>query len=120
MRLGKGEIVRKHFDLHSGEPFLLEVDNNDGSTFFIEFRDASVAAQIGNLHANIFDSIRSAGDGRYFRLTLVGDEDQIGVHGVQKGWYVARWVSVEDAQKYRKSWSILRQQSLTDPFNLPD
>ena len=102
--------MRKYFHLVEDEPFTIELDNDDGTIEGIDFQDARVVAETGNLHANIRDSVRRFDDTRLFRLTTVGDEDQIGAHGISKGWYVARWISEEDARKLHKSWSVLSRQ----------
>jgi hypothetical protein len=107
--------MRKYFDLIPGEPFLLEITDDKGGTTFVEFKDAAEYAVIGNLYANINDSVRTAGlADKFFRLTLVGDEDQVSAYGIQRGWYVARWISREEADRLRQSWSILRKQPNRD------
>jgi hypothetical protein len=110
--------MRKYFDLVEHEALILEIDNDDGSFSAIDFRDARVAAEIANLHANIFESIRSFDKKCFFHLIVVGDEDQVDGHGIKKGWYVVRWISEEDARKCHKSWNILRRQTaFTNPYS---
>jgi hypothetical protein len=101
--------MRKHFDLHPEEAFLIEIEDERGHTTFVEFRDAAEFAVIGNPYANIEESVRRV-HGRFFRLTIVGEEDQNSARGIQKGWYIARWISNEDANKLRHSWEVLREQ----------
>jgi hypothetical protein len=102
--------MRKYFHLVEDEPFTIELDNDDGTIEVIDFRDARVVAETGDLYTNIRDSVRIFDDIRLFRLTTVGDEDQTGSHGIFKGWYVARWISEEQARKLHKSWSVLSRQ----------
>jgi hypothetical protein len=109
--------MRKYFDLVEHEAFILEIDNDDGSLSPMAFRDARVVAQIANLHANVCESIRLFDKSRFFHLTVVGDEDQVDARGIERGWYVARWISEEDARKLHESWnrkSLMSKNSITD------
>jgi len=73
--------MRKHFDLHPEEAFLIEIEDERGHTTFVEFRDAAEFAVIGNPYANIDESVRRV-HGRFFRLTIVGEEDQNSARGI--------------------------------------
>ena len=96
---------RKRIDDHLGSEMMIEVE---GSRF--AFPDCFNFAEIGNLQANITEHVLKARDGRYIRLTVVGDAEVDGAHGVLKGWYVARFLDEESAIKTRESWAVLRDQ----------
>jgi hypothetical protein len=104
--------MRKYFELAEGEPFILELDNDDGRPEYIDWRDARAVAKTGDVYTNIRESIRRFDETRLFRLTTVGDEDETGGHGVKKGWYVARWISEDCARLLHKSWSVLSRQPI--------
>ena len=61
--------MRKYFDLVEHEALILEIDNDDGSFSAIDFRDARVAAEIANLHANILSQFDPSTRNVFFTLS---------------------------------------------------
>lgn len=105
--------MRVNFDLIEDENFTIEI----GQELFV-FRRLNKFAQIGIRDANVWDHVLITDDGRFLRVTIVGEDERLSSIGVRKGWYVADWIERADAQKLRKSWEILGGQPYTPQGNL--
>ena len=99
------EMLRKSIDKRSGERFIVEVE---GKRF--PYTECYVFAEIGNMPANIHDSVLRTRDGQFIRITVVADAGNLDPHGVRSGWYTAYRISSADADKLRKSWAVLCEQ----------
>lgn len=96
--------VRKRINSGLGGPFLIEIDGE-----VIPYQDCYEYAVIGNVLANIHDSILKTRDKRFIRITVVSDPDIPDPYGIRQGWYVATFIDEERAKQERQSWSILRE-----------
>lgn len=100
---------RKNIADQNSRTMLIEVGGHR-----IAFRDCHVFAEIGNLPANILDYVLKTADGMFVRLTVGANSNRPGdVLGTSDGWYSANLIDEEQANQWRASWAVLREQPKT-------
>lgn len=104
--------MRKYFDNDISIPMSFEVG---GEVF--NYRNTTLYAAIADMSADIHFEIRQTQDGRFVRLTVTAldESHHLDGFGIRKGWYVARWLTPEDATRERASWAMLREQPSEPP-----
>ncbi len=100
-------MLRKSIERRTGEQLIIEVEGNR-----FPYTECYVYAEIGNVPANIHDSVLRTRDGQFIRVTVIADEGNLDPHGVRRGWYTAYAIPSADADKLRQSWAVLREQPM--------
>jgi hypothetical protein len=84
--------LRVPFELKNFEPMRFVVDGVNYTYSHVKH-----LAVKRNMTANIYENVVETPDGKKVWLTVVGDTDEIPLHGIERGWYVAQKLSEEDA-----------------------
>jgi hypothetical protein len=77
----------------------------------VVFEACTEMARTGSVLANIHEYLLQTPEKRIIKVTIVADEDQEYSRSVQKGWYVARFVSHAEGAKIRQSWAMLHEHA---------
>ena len=79
----------------------------DGTTY--DYSALDRLAQRSNFDASLEESILALPDGKCVWLTVVGDEDQTPGFGYFRGWYVAKVMSLQNAERLVKAFKLLTE-----------
>jgi hypothetical protein len=97
---------RKRFDL---EPFAEMIFEVEGERF--PYTHLYQYAVIGITAAGIEETVFKTENGQFiFTVCAADDGEDRNPSGMHHGWYVAYFITSKEADEYRRSWSILREQ----------